>query len=82
MYFSIEEYKYGNGFSLGHIFLTILFAGSPPHACTTTSFPFFDKDLIIGSITYFTFFYNKYLSLKKVLGRTKYTINNVTKSNK
>ena len=41
---------------LGHIFLTILFAGSPPHACTTTSFPFFAKDLIIGSITYFTFF--------------------------
>ena len=30
----------------------------------------------------FTFFNDKYLSLKKVLGRTKYTVNNVTKSNK
>ena len=30
----------------------------------------------------FTFFYNKYFSLKKILGRTKYTVNNVTKSNK
>ena len=28
IYFSIDEYKYGNGFSLGHIFLIILFAGS------------------------------------------------------
>ena len=56
MYFSIDEYKYGNGFSLGHIFFIILFAGSSPQACTTTSYPFFAKDLIIGSITYFTFF--------------------------
>ena len=30
--FNIELYSVGKGFSLGHIFLTILLAGSPPLA--------------------------------------------------
>ena len=32
IYFSIDEYRCGNGLSFGHIFLIILLAGSPPQA--------------------------------------------------